>query len=740
MILTDGAREHFASIQFRVRKALAQSRSSVPFVYEDETFFPAYQAVSEAWKKRRSRREITELKMIGRNTLKKWDKLFATHGAIGLLPDVSRVPVDPALENLVLLIKVSRPHERANYALRLTKALDIQGASLDIIRQTQRSYGYGHRMDEKDVQFWTGLQHILESVTKQKEKSLTTLHDPKDRAKGFYNYHQDHMQHRVELFKALSELEKKRQIRSVLQQFGMAPNRFYVLKNRYMLYGVWGLADLVQKGQVGEKISPQLELRIIEERLMDPSLSTAKIIKKLDLKCSRANVQKIYTRWKLSRFKKPVAIRGVLPSAVPAHVKKGDLLAEASAKTRLPNLIDTSGLKVNRDFVQFVKSLAHRKVIISNPGPIILAPLLDQLGIVEAWHTYGPRSLRTFDITNHLIVNVMRIIAGFPSIHDFTMNADRSVAVAAGLTLNPKKTRFYDALDELRFSHLQGLRNDAACRAKELGIIEGKQISVDYHCDPSDSRFPDDKSLTKAPDKNGDMAYAHRPQILWDSMTNTIINIAYCEGKSRAPSALYRFCEQNLFKIIDPDAIAEIYADSEYTGEKQLIYLTIRSAANITMCLKQNPKIKRWKEQTIRQAKWQDYQESYRIASRDFVLPETGKPFRFIVKQNKETDEIRCFGSTHTDFSPTKILDSYHIRWPVETGIKDLIENYFLNNPPPEHLRRRLRPITIASCWPVWLSTISVPCCVCLSGAALRTGSVFCQRSVPASSAIRTAS
>jgi hypothetical protein len=82
-------------------------------------------------------------------------------------------------------------------------------------------------------------------------------------------------------------------------------------------------------------------------------------------------------------------------------------------------------------------------------------------------------------------------------------------------------------------------------------------------------------------------------------MTNTIINIAYCEGKSRAPSALYRFCERNLFKIIDPDVIKEIYADSEYTGENQLVYLTVRSESDITMCLKQNPKIKRWKEETI---------------------------------------------------------------------------------------------------------------------------------------------
>jgi len=64
-----------------------------------------------------------------------------------------------------------------------------------------------------------------------------------------------------------------------------------------------------------------------------------------------------------------------------------------------------------------------------------------------------------------------------------------------------------------------------------------------------------------------------------------------------------------------------------------------------------------------------------------FHLAETGKGFRFIVKQNKETLETRSFGSTHTNYSPVKILNSYHIRWPVETGIKDLIENYFLNKP-----------------------------------------------------------
>jgi hypothetical protein len=346
---------------------------------------------------------------------------------------------------------------------------------------------------------------------------------------------------------------------------------------------------------------------------------------------------------------------------------------------RFPDLIKTANLKVDLHFVELLKSLSYRKISISNPGVLIVAPFLDQLGMVEALHTYGPPRLRCNKMTNNIIVNVLRIIAGFPTIDDFTMNSDHSVAIAAGLSLRPKKSRYYDWFDQFRFEHLQKLRNDASCRARELGIIQGKQIAVDYHCHRCDSRFPNDKSLTKAPDKNGNLVYAHRPQILWDSMTNSIINIAYCEGSSRAPSALYKFCEENLFKIIDPDVIEEIYADSEYTGEKQLLYLTIRSETDITMCLKQNKKIKKWREETIRNQEWKNYGKDYQIVSQDFILAESGKRFRFVVKRHIETNEIRCFGSTHMDYSPAQILNLYHIRWPVENGIKDLVENYYLD-------------------------------------------------------------
>ena len=322
VVFTNVTWKFFSLIQFRVRKAVAQSQSPVPFVYEGEPFFRSYNALYEVWVKRRSQRQVCESLNVSRKTLKQWEKNFADYGALGLLPELSYVQIEPDLERLIILIKSCRPHERSNLALRLAESLEIPGASLDIIRQVQRCYGYGQRMDERDIQYCHGLQHILVSVAKQKEKK-SSMHDVKDRANTFYNFDRDHFQQRVELLKTLSDIPKKRQIRPVLKEFGMAPNRYYVLINRYMVYGIWGLVDLVQKGQIGEKISPELELQIIEERLMDPFLSTSKVIKKLNLKCSRANVQKIYKRWRLSRFKKQIPIRGVVSQPIPQRIEKG---------------------------------------------------------------------------------------------------------------------------------------------------------------------------------------------------------------------------------------------------------------------------------------------------------------------------------------------------------------------------------------------------------------------------------
>ena len=494
MVFTESTWKYFSSIPYNIRRSMAENKYNTPYDYEPEVFFKSYYALYDYWVKRKTQKQIIKNHNISKETLKKLEKNFVENGTIGLFTKLSFIEVPIQLERLVILIKRARPHENASLALRLADALEIEGASLEIIRQIQRCYGYGQSLDEGDIHYFHGIQHILSSIFYHK-RTDNFGHDINYKTKTFYNYEYDHVQQRIELFKTLSTITKKRQIRPILNQFGIYSNRFYQLKDRYMMYGVWGLVDLIANKKEGEKISSVLELNIIEERLMDPSLSFSKMMEKLSLKCSRSNVQKIYEKWGLSRFNKSIVIRGIIPQAIPEISIDRTTKIEKSAKTRFPDLIKTSNLKVNNGFNKLIKYLSYKKIAISNPGAIIITPFLEQLGMVEALHTYGPASYRSKEITNDLIVNVLRIIAGFPTINDFTLNSDRSVAIGAGLSINPKKSRFYDHFDDLRFEHLQKLRNDVSIRAKELDIIEGKEIAIDYHCDPSDSQFPIDKSL-----------------------------------------------------------------------------------------------------------------------------------------------------------------------------------------------------------------------------------------------------
>jgi hypothetical protein len=215
MVFTESTRKYFSLIPFKVRTAMARDNSAVPFAYENEPFFTAYKALYELWVKRQPQKTVAESFSTARSTLKEWETRFVRHGAMGLLPKLSYVHVDPQLEKLVILIKSSRPHESASYALRLAKALNIPGASLELIRQIQRCYGYGQRLDEEDVRYYHGLQHVLRSVAFHMSKK-SSVHEGDERASSFYNFDRDPFQHRIELFRTLHQCQKNRQIRSIL--------------------------------------------------------------------------------------------------------------------------------------------------------------------------------------------------------------------------------------------------------------------------------------------------------------------------------------------------------------------------------------------------------------------------------------------------------------------------------------------------------------------------------------------
>jgi len=147
MILTDTASKYFSLIPFKVRAAAAKHQAPALFTYEDEDFFVAYEALGRRRVKGGSQRSVANDLCIGRDHLRLLESRFNKHGTIGLLPEVGKIDVDPRLERLAVLVKSARPHEHASLTLRLADALEIPGASLNTIRNIQRSYGYGQSLN-----------------------------------------------------------------------------------------------------------------------------------------------------------------------------------------------------------------------------------------------------------------------------------------------------------------------------------------------------------------------------------------------------------------------------------------------------------------------------------------------------------------------------------------------------------------------------------------------------------------
>jgi hypothetical protein len=320
---------------------------------------------------------------------------------------------------------------------------------------------------------------------------------------------------------------------------------------------------------------------------------------------------------------------------------------------------------------------------ICDPGPLLLAPFVNDLGVIQAFETHGPIKLRGKEISNLALLNVFRIIAGYRRISHLSNNRDRAVALASGIGMFGSTSKYYEDTIAFEFDQLHKLRCDLVARAKELGLIEGLQIGFDFHLKEFYGNHSKEKQIGKGPDKAGNMVAGFRPHVAWDLATNVIINIAYFQGAARAPRIIQQFCEQNIFPILDPLAVQELYMDSEYTKEGDFHYFKEVSCKNghIYICLKKNKQILNFIQPALDDNKrWQPYGQEDEFTAIQVKLPKTGLAMKIVILRDREKKEnIRCFGTTNVQLSPKDILRKYRFRWIIENGIKDLVASYFLD-------------------------------------------------------------
>jgi len=164
-----------------------------------------------------------------------------------------------------------------------------------------------------------------------------------------------------------------------------------------------------------------------------------------------------------------------------------------------------------------------------------------------------------------------------------------------------------------------------------------------------------------------------------------IVTMAYYQGGVRSQTIIRQFCEQNIYPLLDPLAIKEIYMDSEYTKEGDFHYFPQPTCKNgdIYVCLKRNPQIKKLTAPALQdQEGWlaspTDKEDEYKTVH--VLLPQTKLPLTIAILRNRKTKEhVRCFATTNSEIGAEELLKKYRYRWIIENGLKDLVASYYVD-------------------------------------------------------------
>ncbi|MBA7581497.1 hypothetical protein ES708_23402 [subsurface metagenome] len=518
------------------------------------------------------------------------------------------------------------------------------------------------------------LQNILKKGIKGR--------DPRHRKKSFF-IETDPFHKRLECLRELYHSAKP-QVKQTCLRYNIPLTTYYRLVQDYIFHGPWSVISASSHGK-HESISAELQLKIILDKLEHPLWSAQQIIDSEKLYCSRFVVNRAIKRWGLEdKTRAPIALDRLVYEKTSSKQEKQKAIRTAYEILDEKTILQTR--RVNRHFELVCKKMQTHQYHVCDPGPFILAPFVNDLGIVQSFETHGPVKLRGKEITNLALLNVFRILAGFRCINHLNNHKDRSVALASGMGLFGSSSKFYEDSIEFKFEHLHKMRCDLVARAKQLGIIEGLKIAFDFHFKEFYGENAKEQGIGKGPAKSGDLVAGFRPHVAWDLATNTIISIAYYQGSIRSPKIIRQFCEQNIFPILDPLDIEEIYMDSEYTKESDFQYFKEVKCKNghIYICLKQTPQIKKLIEPAITEnVGWMPYSENHdddECKTIQVLLPKTKLPFKIVILRNIKTKiNIRCFGTTNIELPGKKLLEKYRYRWIIENGLKDLVHSYNLD-------------------------------------------------------------
>ncbi len=683
MILSPSSIKYFKLLGSKVTREMASYHSATPYFIEDDPIISHYEILRRVWLGSVAIKRVCVDNKLSRSSYYEIEDRFVRDGLVGLFPSLSgTVNQAPNLEQLVLIVKNCRPSVSQIALLRFAQAVAVTQAVADseVISRILNSHGYGYASLETDRDFFGRIQRSLTELEGLRERPVGGRR--RDERKDTFFVDTDPIHNRLECLRELF-FNRKARVYETCIRLNIPMTTYYRLIKEYRLYGPWAIVSANAYGKK-DSISDELQLKILLARLEHPSWSAQHIVDTGKLRCSRYVVNRIIKRWGLQdKGRSPVALDRFMELSKPKTEEPFRPIATACELLSEEIILKTR--RINRHFELICKKMKTHAYHICDPGPFILAPFVNDLGIVQSFETYGPPKLRGKEITNLAMLNVFRILAGYRRISHLSNNRDRSVALASGIGLFGSSSRFYEESCEFKFAQLHKMRCDLVARAKQLGIIEGQKLGFDFHFKDFYGKNASEDGIGKGPNKKGDLVPGFRPHVAWDLAANVIITIAYYQGGVRSPKIIRQFCEQNIYPVLDPLAIEEIYMDSEYTKEADFHYFkeTIFKNGEIYVCLKQNPQIKKLIEPALQEeGNWHvlpnNNEDEYKALK--VILPKTKLPLAIVILRDRKSKEnVRCFATTDTELGALELLKKYRYRWIIENGLKDLVASYYID-------------------------------------------------------------
>lgn len=593
---------------------------------------------------------------------------YGTAGLIGIDSKQLTQDLPIEVERMVFVLKKARPWIPATKMVLIIKGFNYD-VSLSLIRHLYASYGWAIGTKPYSQVDFFSLNLKVTSLFKLQSQSI-------ERHSFFDN--NDRLQSLLEVFRTTGT-------RGITNRYPGSRVSFEQHKKNFFSLGLLGLIDRARSPFRNSKLGFAEEGRIILSKIQKLQRDEAYYLKILESKKIHVVptcITNIFTRWNVSQFQSQF-IAELERLLEPEKDKKTYQLS-------MKDLPPTRSIRLDLGFISFVKSLAQQPTPLAKPGIFLFLPYLNRLKIFErASCLMDLDPAKGYSWFSVLLLNLGRILGGISSVSKACRTNELSIPLMAGLVTMPSKDSFLNKLAIIDADQLLQLRRYLTQAANTHQLIKAKRMAFDFKMTEFTGDDVELKNIGKAPSPKRKICFpGFRPHLAWDVDTGAPISLEFRNGKARASTTIKRFIRELIVQSLGNQAVEHVYLDSEYTAEhvwKFIVDSKDGLGADLTMCIKQNKKVKKFINSFLQtNPSWLYYDDDHTYSDKTFHIPiqQTEKTLQCVLKRKESNGNLRCFGSTLQALDSMGILEEYRTRWAIETGIKDLIENYYFNNIP----------------------------------------------------------